>query len=380
MRDYWIQRVERAWQRRSVVWLHGVRRSGKTTLCKSLKDVAYFDCDLPSVRRRLEDPESFWRDVAGRRVVLDEIHRLGDPALVLKIAADHFPDTKVVATGSSTLAATTKFSDSLTGRKVSIWLTPMISSDLDSFGGTLEDRLWRGGLPPLYLGAPSEIDSDAADWLDAYWARDIQELFRIQQRSAFVRFVELVLSRSGGMFEATSFAAACEVSRPTISNYLEALQVTGVATVVRPYSTRKTTEIVSAPKVYGFDTGFVRYASGWAAPRTEDWGVLWEHYVLNELRARCADIEIRYWRTKRGAEVDFVLVRRGQPVATLECKWRSAGIGALEGTRAFRAHYPEGEDFVVCSDVGEDYSRQAGERTARVVGLEGLIEALGCEH
>jgi predicted AAA+ superfamily ATPase len=53
---YWIDLVERGWQKRLVVWLAGVRRSGKTVLCQSLPEVEYFDCELPSVRLRLRDP------------------------------------------------------------------------------------------------------------------------------------------------------------------------------------------------------------------------------------------------------------------------------------------------------------------------------------
>jgi predicted AAA+ superfamily ATPase len=375
-RDYWIERIERAWTRRSVVWLHGVRRVGKTTLCRALPDAQYFDCDLPSVRERLRDPEMFWNDLRGRRVVLDEVHQAADPALVLKIAADHYPDIKVVATGSSTLSATAKFSDSLTGRKTDILLTPMMTSDLEVFGGPLEQRLWRGGLPAFYLADERETDSDMSEWLSAYWARDIQELFRIQQRSAFVRFVELVLARSGGMFEATSFAQACEVSRTTIANYLDILQITAVATVVRPYSTRRTTEIVSAPKIYGFDTGFVRWAAGWREPRPEDYGALWEHYVINEIHARFAEVELRYWRRKSGAELDLVLIRRGRPPMAVECKWRSANVGNLAGMRAFRAAYPEGQDLVVCADLSESRSLRLGDRVVTSTGLGGLIEAL----
>ncbi|MBU2602678.1 MAG: ATP-binding protein [Actinobacteria bacterium] len=375
-RDYWIDRIERAWQRRSVVWLHGVRRVGKTTLCRSLDGVEYFDCDLLSVRERLRDPESFWSDQRGRRVVLDEIHHAPDPSLVLKTAADHFPETRVIATGSSTLAATAKFSDSLTGRKTDIWLTPMVSEDLAAFGGTLDRRLWQGGLPPFYLGEPDEIGADFFEWVSSYWARDVQELFRIQQRPAFVRFVELVLARSGGMFEATAFAEVCEVSRTTIQNYLEVLQVTGVASVLRPFSSRRTTEIVSAPKVYGFDTGFVRHASGWRDPRPEDWGTLWEHYVLNEIQAHCPDVELKYWRQKRGPEVDFVLERRGLPPMAIECKWRSSSARDLPGLRAFRAHYPEGEDLVVCSDLEGGQTRRLGERSITLVGVRGLLDAL----
>lgn len=355
-REYWIQRIEEAWERRSLIWLAGVRRSGKTVLCRSLDEVEYLDCELPSVRRTLDDPEGFLLSVRGRRVVLDEVHRLADPSEILKIAADHFPDVRVVATGSSTLQATSKFRDSLTGRKEEIWLTPMIEADRQAAGGTLLQRLSRGGLPAFFLDEASE--RDVQEWLDAYWARDVQELFRLDRRSSFVRFVELVLARSGGVFEATTFAAPSEVSRTTISSYLSALEVTKIAHVVRPFSTLRSTEIVRAPKVYGFDTGFVRTFRGWGDLRPEDLGLLWEHYVLNEMQARLGPAEIRYWRSTKHQEVDFVIVRRGRPPLAIECKWRVGGREDLSGLKAFRRAYPDGESLVVASDVDRPFERE----------------------
>ena len=107
-REYWAERIERQWRRRSILWLRGVRRVGKTSLARSLANVEYFDCELPRVRRALEDPESFLKDFLGRRLVLDEIHRLPNPSELLKIADDHFPATRVLATGSSTLGASSR--------------------------------------------------------------------------------------------------------------------------------------------------------------------------------------------------------------------------------------------------------------------------------
>lgn len=102
-----------------------VRRVGKTTLARMLPDTVYLNCDLPSVCRRLTDPESFYDGLKkGATIVFDEVHRLDDPSRLLKIAADEYPHLKVLATGSSTLAATRKFRDSLTGRKLMIYLPP----------------------------------------------------------------------------------------------------------------------------------------------------------------------------------------------------------------------------------------------------------------
>lgn len=86
-RRFWLAKIEAAWQRRSLIWLSGVRRVGKTYLCQSLSNIEYFDCELPRVRQMMADPQAFLDEVKGKRVVLDEIHRLGNPSELLKIAA-----------------------------------------------------------------------------------------------------------------------------------------------------------------------------------------------------------------------------------------------------------------------------------------------------
>lgn len=106
-------------------------------------------------------------------------------------------------------------------------------------------------------------DRDFQEWIDAYWAKDIQELFRLARRVSFQSFVELLLAQSGGMFEATSFALSCKISRTTISNCLGLLKATFVAHVTRPFSRRRATGIIATPKAYGFDTGFVCYYRGY---------------------------------------------------------------------------------------------------------------------
>jgi len=358
-----------------VLWLAGVRRAGKTCLCQSLDDIEYFDCELPRTRRLLDDPEGFLEELRGRRIVLDEVHRLANPSELLKIAADHFPDTPVLATGSSTLDATAKFRDTLAGRKETVWLTPMLAPDLEDFGQPeLRHRFLRGGLPPFFL-AGEVPERDFQEWIDAYWAKDIQELFRLERRSSFQRFTELLLTQSGGMFEATRFAAPCEVSRQTITNYLAALEATFVVQVVRPYSTHRSTEIVAAPKVFGFDTGFVCYHRGWDTLRPDDLGVLWEHFVLNEIQGRLQHRALRYWRNKHGAEVDFVLERRGGPPIAIECTWTAAGFSP-SGLLAFRRLYPGGESFVVAPDVTVPYTRTVAGVSVQFVSLETLIARL----
>ena len=374
-RTYWLSAIEALWREKSIVWLSGVRRAGKTFLCQSLPDSEYLDCELPSTRRALEDPEQFLRDLGPRRLVLDEIHRLANPSELLKIAADYYPATQIVATGSSSLGALRRFRDTLTDRKRDLWLTPMLQQDEHEFGVRgLDHRFQCGGLPPFYL-ADQVPEHGFQDWVDSYWARDIQEHFRLQSRWSFVRFMELLFAASGGMFEATWFAARCEVSRTTVTNYLQVLEDTLVVTLVRPFSTRRTTEIVAAPKIYGFDTGLVCLFKGWESLRPEDRGLLWEHYVLNEYLGRMQRRRLAYWRDKRGHEIDFVITARNDPPTLVECKWRAGGFEP-RNMLAFRRNYPEGANYVVTTDTERSYVRDYGGVSVRFLTLPELMQRL----
>ena len=371
-RQFWHNRIETAWRHRSVVWLSGVRRVGKTCLCQTLPNIEYFDCELPRIRRLMEDPQAFLDNVGSGRIVLDEIHRLPNPSELLKIAADHYQQVQIVATGSSTLGASAKFRDTLVGRKSELWLTPLIQADLNDFNRCdIHHRLLHGGLPPFFL--EDELpEPDFQEWTDAYWAKDIQELFRLERRYSFQKFTELLMVQSGGIFEASGFARPCEVSRGTISNYLSILEATFVVHVIRPFSSRRATEIVAAPKVYGFDTGFVCYYRGWSRLRQEDLGLLWEHFVLNEIMAQTQSREIHYWRNKRGLEVDFVLTRVRNVSIAIECKWAASGFSP-RALLAFRRQYPDGENFVVAHDVDRAFTSNYNGIAVKFVNLDTLI-------
>ena len=355
-RTYWHKLLKSAWSRKSIIWLTGVRRVGKTFLCQSIPDIEYFDCELPRVRRQMESPEDFLSKLKKKRIVLDEVHRLPNPSEILKIAADHFPSLRVIATGSSTLQASSRFRDTLAGRKSLVWLTPMMSQDLMDFSNQdLPHRYLRGGLPPFFL-APDFPESDFQEWIDSYWAKDILELFRLERRHSFQKFMELLFLQSGGLFEATRFAGPCEVSRSTITNYLAVLEATWVMHVIRPFSTRRSVEIISAPKIYAFDTGFVCYFRGWDQLREDDLGYLWEHWILNEMQSHLQSSAVNYWRDKRGHEVDFILAHRGRKPIAIECKWKAEQF-ELGNLKAFRNRYPEGQNWIICQDIDQGYSR-----------------------
>jgi predicted AAA+ superfamily ATPase len=368
LRNFWLQRIENAWEKRRIVWLSGVRRAGKTVLAQSLPNTEYFDCELAPSRFFFEDTLKALNKLKGKRVILDEVHKLPNPSELLKVAHDHFPEVRVLATGSSSLEISSKFKDTLTGRKIEAWLTPMNFADLNDFGSLdFKHRLLHGGLPQFFL-SQSPPDYECEEWMDSFWSRDIQELFRIERRTAFLKLAELLFIQSGTIFEATRFAGPCEVNRSTITNYLAILEQTNVLHVIRPLSGRKSSEITSAPKTYAFDTGFVCYFRGWRELHPQECGALWEHLVLNELYSYFLQRQILYWRNKQGQEIDFVLAKRGKAPDAIECKWRTKDFDA-SNLHSFRRLYPEGRNFVVASDVTTPTTKQLKDIEVTFIGL-----------
>jgi predicted AAA+ superfamily ATPase len=358
-RPFWIDQLEKAWKIRPMVWLSGVRRSGKTTLCKMIPGSTYLNCDLPSTRRQLENPEYFYRNLdPGSTIIFDEIHRTQNPSLILKIGTDEFKSLKILATGSSTLAATRKFRDSLTGRKIQLFLPPVLWQEcIDDFNlSDLKHRMLHGGLPEFLLSniKHSELFSE---WIDSYYARDIQELFNVRNRSGFLKLMHLLFMQSGGQLEITSLARESGMSRPTIIAHIESLVVAHAIYQVQPYFGGGKKEIVKRPKVYAFDTGFVTHIKGWNELRETDLGLLWEHLVLDTLRVKFG--KVYYWLDKQKNEIDFVVSEQENNIHTIECKINPDKY-SIKAVEKFRSYYPNGKNYCLSPHIKTPYNLNIG--------------------
>ena len=364
-RDTWLTRLQPTGLRRPIVWLSGVRRVGKTTLARMLPDAVYMNCDLPSVVRALGDPELFLDGrEPGTVLVFDEVHRLDDPSRLLKIAADVYPHLTVVATGSSTLAATRKFRDSLTGRKRSVHLCPVLWEECaEPFAVLdLDRRLLHGGLPEPLL-AQRKHPEFFSEWIDSFYARDILELFGIRSRRGFLSLFRLLLRQSGGQLDYSRLANLSELSRSTVKSHIEAMQAAHAVHLLPPFHGGGRREIVSRPKCYAFDTGFVTFEKGWESIRDDDRGLLWEHLVLDALRFRFPDEDIFYWQDKSRREVDFVVRREQGRVDVVECKMNPDRLDTT-AIETFRGLYPEGDNYIVSPAAKTPYRIR---RSARVM-------------
>jgi predicted AAA+ superfamily ATPase len=374
-RSFWVKLLESAWANSSILWLSGVAGSGKSSLCQGLEDVEYFECNIPRIRLQMEDSERFLRKLQGKRLILDEIQQLPNHQEILRIATSQSSLPKIIATSPLSLPSYPNLMD--IGAKITqVWLTPIMSQDLVDFGQTdLANRFLQGGLPSFFLKG-RKPDEGFQEWVNMFWAKEIQEPFRLERRNSFKRFIELLFAQSGELFEAKRFVDPCGMSHPTVMKYLLTLKASWAVQVIRPFSTGHGMEIISTPKTYAFDTGFFCYFRGWQELRRDDFGILWRHWVLNELNSHLQNRIIHYWRDKRGHEMDFVLITKEMGITAIVCQWREKDF-ELRNLRAFRRLYPEGRNWVVCGDMIQAHTQTLGKIRVDFMSLEEMSKWIG---
>ena len=220
----------------------------------------------------------------------------------------------------------------------------------------LDRRLLHGGLPePLLM---TEKDpSFFSEWIDSFYARDIQELFGIRNRTGFIKLLNLLLRQSGGSIDYSNLAKLCDISRPTVKAHIEAMTIAHALFLLAPFHGGGRREITLRPKCYGFDTGFITFVKGWDTIREDDRGLLWEHLVLDVLKVYLNTSDIFYWRDKSGREIDFVIRNGNRSVDTIECKIDPDRFDP-KSLITFRALYPDGDNYVISPNVKKPYRKR----------------------
>jgi hypothetical protein len=239
---------------------------------------------------------------------------------------------------------------------------------------SIDRRMVNGGLPPFFLSSAFP-EKSYQEWMDSFWAKDIEELFNIEKKGAFLKFFELLGLQSGGIFEAKSFSAPCGVSHTTIASYLNIMEQTHIAYVLRPFHKRASKEIISTPKVYFFDTGFITFFNGVSELHPKERGIYWEHLVLNELLTFVDRGDIHIWRDKSKNEVDFIIKRRGKDPIAVECKWKASEFNP-HGLKVFRGIHPKGANLMVSSDITAPRTKKFENLAITFLPLERLRKAL----
>ena len=266
--------------------------------------------------------------------LFEEVQHLEEAPLFLKGLVDLDKKRRIIATGSSSFELGARTRESLAGRARRIQLLPFSLQEVGTVVPTglapaIRDlrllELWEklvvtGGYPePWFDPAPAT----ALRYLvEAFVLKDTSDLHKIERPSVFRKLLELAEADIGNLVNLTDWAALAQASRNTVGRYLEIAEEAHVLRLVPPFAGGKRSEITGTPKVFFLDNGLRNAVFGGfqASRERSDRGALWENAVFNELAKRLELLdEVRFWRSRSGAEVDFV-IQRGDRMVAIEVK------------------------------------------------------------
>jgi len=311
-----------------IVAVTGPRQSGKTTLVRAVFAAKpYVSLEDPAERAfAAEDPRGFLGRFADG-AIFDEAQRWPDLFSYLQglVDADRRPG-RFVLTGSQQFGLMSGVTQSLAGRVGMTRLLPLALAEVapdDRTGVDLDAAMLKGGYPSLHVQPVTP-----ADWFASYVAtyveRDVRQLLKVQDLSAFQRFLRLCAGRTGQLLNATALAGEAGVSHSTARAWLSVLEASDLVHLLPPYHRNFGKRLVKSPKLYFVDVGLACWLLGVRSTEVLALhplrGALFETLVVGEfLKARHnrgLPPELYFWRDNNGLEADLLFERDGrlQPV------------------------------------------------------------------
>lgn len=300
-----------------VVMVVGPRQIGKSTLARwALPGYEHLDLEHPDdVARLRRDP--VFALTQSRRVVLDEAQRMPELFPILRSLVDRQPSSRYVLLGSASPEIGRRVSESLTGRVGVLEL-----GEISVFEARAEDIWVRGGFPRVHWSRPR---AKPEDWYPAYLKtsleQDVPQLgFRIPAERMRT-LLTMIGHLQGGICNLSELGGSLGVSYHAVDHVLDVLEGLFLVRRLRPYFANVGKRLVKSPKVYLRDTGLLhsllrlpfKKKALLAHPKA---GASFETFCIEQivLHAQLADPQAQayFYRTHAGAEVDLLLLLRGE--------------------------------------------------------------------
>jgi len=344
--------------RREIVTVVGPRRTGKTTLLLQLIEhqlragrpadsILFLSFDEPELVELASDLGAFARLVRDWTnppvlLLLDEVQRMPGVGRFLKRIHDSLPEFRTIVSGSAALEIQKDAAQELIGRRLTLHLLPFSAreylratqpdlADLNLcspeawklYGSTLNqllrDYLQWGSFPQIVLEPDADLRSRLLreiihDWIN----RDALGLLGLAKIGSLQRTVRWLATTVGSPIALESLCADLKISRELAQQILQVAEASFILRRVLPSFTNPRKELIKRPKVYFVDPGLAVTISGYAELSQDLVGRLAENAAFVEFWRKDPD-SVRFWRSRGGAEVDFVV--EGVPV---EVKFRSS--------------------------------------------------------
>lgn len=363
-----------------IIALVGPRRSGKTTLLlhlkEKLKNSLYLSFENQKILELFEaDIENFAKIHLEKRIkylILDEFHYAKNGGKNLKYLFDFYPGKKIIISGSSASELTIQAIKYLVGRVITITLYPFSFAEFLSAKKTKIHQVWKtipatqltsspigkiiqrlfeeylvwGGYPEVVLQDNLETKKTLlANIYSVLFLREVRDFLSLSADHKLKSLIRALALQTGNLINYQELSQTASLDYKTLKRYLNFLRKTFICELVSTFFTNKRKELVKNPKIYFWDTGLRNAVidNFSTLPQRTDAGVLLENAVF---RALGEENEVKFWRTKAKAEVDFVLESKGKSIP-LEVKSGIKTVKVSPSLRSFIQTYKPERAFVL---------------------------------
>lgn len=331
-------------------FLFGPRGTGKSSwLKRTFPQAKYLDfLSLDIFRSFTSSPERLEALIEGnpdqKTIIIDEVQRVPEVLSVVHRMIEKDKSLRFILTGSSSRKLKRTGVDLLGGRAAIQHLNPFMASELGK-DFKLDKALEQGLLPLVW--ASEDPQSTLNAYIGLYLREEIKMEGLVRNIGNFTRFLETVSLSHGAVLSLSEISRECEVERKTVEGYMSVLEDLLLAFRVPVFTKKAKRHMVQHPKFYLFDTGVFQSLRPKGPLNTfqDIAGCALEGLIAQHLKAYQAysekKVDLYYWRTKSGVEVDFVMY--GQDVFTaIEVKSsKTIHPHDLKGLLSFKEDYPQ---------------------------------------
>ncbi len=348
----------------------GARQVGKTTMLSSLfqskRETLWLNADELIVRDRLTNPSiKTLESVIGnyKIVVIDEIQRIVNAGILLKLMFDNFKGVQFVVTGSSALEISDTIFEPLTGRLILFHLYPFGISELYTTQSEfeieqeLDFHLIYGCYPEVSL--KRELAKPILKNLaQQYLYRDVLIWKDIRKPELLDQLLKLLAYQIGSEVSLHELANTLQVKSETVESYIDLLEKSFVIFRLKPYATNPRKEVRKMNKIYFWDNGIRNAIIGNYndLSNRNDQGALFENFIISERLKRKSwndsDNKSFFWRNYNQSEVDYVEENNGV-LSAYEIKWNTRKKHRV--SKAFTNMYPESSTEVLSPENFYDF-------------------------
>ncbi len=208
-----------------------------------------------------------------------------------------------------------------------------------------------GGYPRVVLSeSKSEKETVLRNIYNTYFLKEIKEILNLPEDYKLGKLIRALSLQIGNIVNYKELSDITGFNHKDLLKYLNVTEKTYVIVRSLPFHTNKRTELVKSPKPFFVDSGFRNAVINNFQPveNRPDKGSLYENFVASELLKM--GVELKYWRTKSMAEVDFV-IENARNIIPVEIKSNLAGPSFTKSFLSFLDKYEPKKSFILSEKI-----------------------------